>query len=92
MPKAGAVFWQEQENASFGVFPELFTDFLMSQVARMVEQHYTVKQVAALAGIEASTVWRRIRRGEIRPIVKLGHRTVRVPATAVNRWLKGCTQ
>jgi len=61
----------------------------MSQAAKSVEQHYSVAQVAALLGIRASTVWRRVKSGEIQPVLKLGHRTVRIPARAVNRWLAG---
>jgi hypothetical protein len=66
--------------------------------AKTVEQHYTLKEVSALLGVDVSTVRRQIDRYRaldgadgIGPIVKLGRRTVRVPASAVARFLKGRT-
>lgn len=61
----------------------------MSRAARQIEQHYTVAQVAGLLGVDPATIWRRVRTGEIRPVVRLGHRTVRLPASAVARWIGG---
>lgn len=55
---------------------------------RMVEEQLSVPEVAARLGVDPSTVWRWIDQGKIAPVRKLGHRLVRVPASAVNRFLQ----
>ena len=60
-----------------------------------IEKHYTAADVAQLLGVTTRTVWNYIDRGErsqgrdgIYPVVKLSHKVVRIPARAVNRFLK----
>lgn len=60
-----------------------------------VEKHYTAAEVAQLLGVTERTVWNYVERGErttgkdgIFPVVKLSHKVVRIPARAVNRFLK----
>jgi predicted DNA-binding transcriptional regulator AlpA len=61
-----------------------------------IEEHYTVDEVAGLLRVSPATVWRKIELGKetrgkegIYPTRKLGHRIVRIPASAVNRYLGG---
>lgn len=63
-----------------------------------VEKHYSVTELAELLGVAERTVWNYIARGEksqgkdgIYPVVKLSHKVVRVPARAVNKFLKART-
>ncbi len=65
------------------------------RVKRSLEQHYSVPEVAALLGVDESTVWRQLKlyretEGEhgIGPAFTLGHRLTRVPASGVNRYLE----
>jgi len=57
---------------------------------RSVEQRYTPDEVAELLRVDISTVWRKISRKAIWPIEKLGRRSVRIPASSVNRYLEQC--
>jgi len=57
---------------------------------RTVEERLTPSEVAARLKINVSTVWRAISAGKIKPVEKLGRRTTRIPAGAVNRWLEAC--
>jgi predicted transcriptional regulator len=60
-----------------------------------VEKHYTAAEVAELLGVTQRTVWNYVDKGErsqgkdgIYPVVKLSHKVVRIPARAINRFLK----
>ncbi len=54
---------------------------------RTVERHLSPAQVAERLGVSVCTVWRLIGRGEIRPVRKLGRRTVRIPESSVAQFL-----
>lgn len=63
-----------------------------------VEKHYTAAEVAELLGVTERTVWNYVAAGErsrgkdgIFPTVKLSHKVVRIPARAVNKFLKSRT-
>lgn len=63
-----------------------------------VEKHYTVREVAALLGVTPRTIWNYVEQGEktkgkdgIYPVVKLSFKVVRVPARAVQKFLKART-
>lgn len=60
-----------------------------------VEKHYTAAEVAELLGVTERTVWNYVELGErtkgkdgIYPVVKLSFKVVRIPARAVNKFLK----
>lgn len=53
-----------------------------------VEQQYSYEQVAELLSIGESTVREYVRNGKITPIFKISHKNVRIPASAVNRFLE----
>ena len=53
-----------------------------------LQQHYELETVAQRLGIGKSTVRAEIRAGRIAPVQKLGHRTIRIPQTAIDRYLK----
>lgn len=61
-----------------------------------LEQHYTVAQIAERVGISQRQVWREVELGKatkgkqgLYPIRKMSHKNVRIPESAVNRWLGG---
>ena len=63
-----------------------------------VEKHYTAAEVAELLGVTERTVWNHVEAGKrsrgrdgIFPVVKLSHKVVRIPARAVNKFLKART-
>jgi predicted transcriptional regulator len=63
-----------------------------------VEKHYTASEVAELLGVSERSVWNYVDKGEttkgkdgIFPVVKLSHKVVRIPARAVNKFLKART-
>lgn len=63
-----------------------------------VEKHYTALEVAGLLGVTERTVWNYVALGErtkgkdgIYPVVKLSYKVVRIPARAVNKFLKART-
>lgn len=63
-----------------------------------VEKHYTAAEVAELLGVTERTVWNYVDLGErtsgkdgIYPVVKLSYKAVRIPARAVNKFLKART-
>ncbi len=58
---------------------------------RQVEEHLSVEQLAERIGVSESTIWKAIAKTEIKPLVKLGHRLTRIPASAANRYLKSKT-
>lgn len=58
--------------------------------ARSVEEQLTVDELAERLRVNQSTVWRWIKAGKISPVHKLG-RLVRIPASAVNRFLDSTT-
>lgn len=65
---------------------------------RSVEQHYSVEALAEILGVAARTVWNYVETYEqtagregIGPVVKISHKVVRIPASAVNRFLKAKT-
>lgn len=56
-----------------------------------LEEQLSVPQVAERLGVDPATVWRWIKRGQIKPVRKLGHKITRVPASAVNAFLEART-
>lgn len=61
-----------------------------------VEQLYTAREIAGLLKIGYSTVWRLVALGRktkgtdgIFPCYKISHKTVRIPASAITRFLEG---
>lgn len=65
---------------------------------RTVEQHYSADALAELIEVSPRTVWSWIERYEasagkegLGPVVKLSHKNVRIPASAVNRMLAAHT-
>jgi excisionase family DNA binding protein len=52
-----------------------------------VEEHLTLRQAAARLNVGASTLRREIKLRRLRPVRKLGHRTVLIPASTLNRYL-----
>jgi DNA-binding XRE family transcriptional regulator len=63
-----------------------------------VEKHYTAAELADLLGVSERTIWIYVEKGEttkgkdgIYPVVKLSHKVVRIPARAVNKFLKART-
>ena len=54
----------------------------------VVEEIFTVPQLAERLSLDVSTVWRMIGRGEFHPVYRLtGRRSTRIPASAVNKFL-----
>lgn len=63
-----------------------------------VEQHYSAATVAERLDVTERTVWNYVELYEtsggkegIGPVVKVSHKVVRIPASAVNRFLRGRT-
>lgn len=56
-----------------------------------VEEHLTLAQAAERTKIGKSTLRREIRAGLIKRVVKLGHRTLLIPASSLNRYLEAHT-
>lgn len=56
-----------------------------------VEQQLSIDEIAELLGVDYSTVWRWIKQQKLTPVRKLGAGTVRIPASAVNRFLEART-
>jgi excisionase family DNA binding protein len=59
----------------------------MSQHKRAVEQHYSVKQAAALLGVHTNTVRNWIHERKLAAYA-LGRQVVRIPASALNEYLE----
>jgi len=53
----------------------------------ILEEQFTVPQLAERLTVDESTVWRWINKGHLKPVYRLGRRVTRVPASAVNRFL-----
>lgn len=65
---------------------------------KTVEPHYSVETLAALLEIDERSVERYIKAGTttngregIYPVRRLSHKTMRIPASSVNRFLQSCT-
>lgn len=65
---------------------------------RTVEKHYSADSLAELVEVSPRTVWTWIERYEssggkegLGPVVKLSHKNVRIPASAINRMLTAHT-
>jgi excisionase family DNA binding protein len=56
---------------------------------REVEQQYTPEEIAELAKVSKWTVYEWINKGKFARVYKLGHRSLRIPAGAVNAFLEG---
>jgi excisionase family DNA binding protein len=56
-----------------------------------VEQQLSVAEVAERLSVDQSTVWRWVKKGKIAPVRKLGRRIVRIPVSAVNKFLEAQT-
>ena len=59
--------------------------------ALTVEEHLTLEQVAERLNVDKSTVRRWLSRGLIKNVRIFGHRTKRIPASAVNAFLEART-
>ncbi len=59
-----------------------------SPYTRPVEQHYSITEAAGLVGVARQTMSEYVRIGRVRPVFRKNHKVVRVPASAVNRFLK----
>jgi excisionase family DNA binding protein len=57
----------------------------------VVEEHLTLADAAARTKIGKSTLRRDIKAGLIKRVVKLGHRTLLIPASSLNRYLEAHT-
>lgn len=62
---------------------------------RTVETHYSAEAAAEVLHVSVRTIWSYVKRGEetggregIHPVVKLSHKVVRIPASAINRFLE----
>ena len=82
----------EPAGASAGVpaggFTAVFATGLIIIMGRELEHHYDLETVAQRLGLGKSTVRALIRTKKIAPVQKLGHRTVRIPQSAMDRYLK----
>ena len=64
-----------------------------------VEPHYTPQQAAELlGGCSVRTVWNHVKQWQstagaegLGPVVKVSHKSVLIPASAINRWLASRT-
>ncbi len=56
-----------------------------------VERHYKTREAANLVGVHLRTVQQWVKNGDIAPVVQLGLRDVRIPATALQRFLDNRT-
>ena len=57
----------------------------------LIEQHLSPAQVGERLGLERHAVARLLRPGAIWPVARLNRKTIRIPASAVQRYLKSCT-
>jgi hypothetical protein len=62
---------------------------------RTVEVHYSAEAAAEILHVSVRTIWNYVKLGErtrgregIHPVAKLSHKVVRIPASAINRFLK----
>jgi len=53
-----------------------------------VEQHYDAAEAASLLNVSEATVWAWIRAGRLSPVVRLSARCTRIPASAINNFLR----
>jgi len=58
---------------------------------RRVEEHYDFKRVGELLSVSVSTVRRLVRTGRISPVRVISRQVVRVPESAVNRFMEART-
>lgn len=58
------------------------------RTAGIVEQHYTMKDVAGLTGLSLCTIQRMVGRGEFSRVRRLSRKAVRIPASSINAWLE----
>lgn len=65
---------------------------------RTVEAHYSAEAAAEVLHVSVRTIWNYVNLGErtggregIHPVAKLSHKVVRIPASAINRFLKART-
>jgi excisionase family DNA binding protein len=63
----------------------------MGKVLNTVEEHLRLAEASARTKIGKSTLRREIKEGRLKPVVKLGHRTVLIPASSLNRFLEAHT-
>ena len=52
-----------------------------------VEKHYKTREAASLLGVHLRTIQQWVKSGELAPVVQLGLRDVRIPATALQTFL-----
>ena len=52
-----------------------------------VEKHYRTREAASILGVHLRTIQQWVKSGEIAPVVQLGLRDVRIPATALQTFL-----
>lgn len=56
--------------------------------ALRVEKYYSPQYVADLLDVSLKTIYRRIDRGEIAPVIKLSRSQLRIPDSAIMRLLE----
>jgi excisionase family DNA binding protein len=59
-----------------------------SPFTRPVEQFYSITEAASLVSVTRQTMSEWVNRGRVRPVYRVNHKVVRVPASAINRFLK----
>ena len=53
-----------------------------------VEQQYSFQEAAKLLGLGYSTIRNMVDHGQIKPVWKISHKSVRIPASAINQLLE----
>ena len=56
--------------------------------AKTIEQHYSISHAARLCGLHRNTISVKISSREIQPVIRLSRTVVRIPASAIQRYLK----
>lgn len=76
----------------------LARDFERWMADHSVEPHYSVETLSSLLEWSPRSLWGEVEayessagRSGLGPVCKFGHRTVRIPASAVKRWLASKT-
>ncbi len=58
-----------------------------SPYTKEVEPHYSVTKAARLVGVCRQTMSEYLKEGRVHPVRRINHKVVRVPASAINRFL-----
>jgi len=57
---------------------------------KLIEQHYSLADIALLLGLHKSTVSAAVKSGQIKPVRVIGNKQI-VPVSAVNAWIESNT-